>query len=69
MKDCLIALDLVQTKSTMTKQQFWGKLLLKVMHYNIALLLKKVTNYVSWLFLIQEVLIIANVKASAWRKS
>ncbi len=25
--------------------QFWGKLLLKVMHYNIALLPKKVTNY------------------------
>ncbi len=27
--------------------QCWGKLLLKVMHYNIALLLKKVTNYVT----------------------
>ncbi len=25
----------------------WGKLLLKVMHYNIALLPKKVTNYVT----------------------
>ncbi len=29
--------------------QCWGKLLLKVMHYNIALLPKKVTNYVTWL--------------------
>ncbi len=27
--------------------QCWGKLLLKVMHYNIALLPKKVTNYVT----------------------
>ncbi len=27
--------------------QFWGKLLLKVMHYNIALLPKKVTNFVT----------------------
>ncbi len=26
--------------------QCWGKLLLKVMHYNVALLPKKVTNYV-----------------------
>ncbi len=28
-------------------EQCWGKLLLKVMHYNIALLSKKVTNYVT----------------------
>ncbi len=28
-------------------KQCWGKLLLKVMHYNIALLPKKVTNYVT----------------------
>ncbi len=28
--------------------QCWGKLLLKVMHYNIALLPKKVTNYISY---------------------
>ncbi len=28
--------------------QCWGKLLLKVMHYNIALLPKKVTNYVTF---------------------
>ncbi len=27
--------------------QCWGKLLLKVMHYNIALLPQKVTNYVT----------------------
>ncbi len=27
--------------------QCWGKLLLKVMHYNIALLPKKVTSYVT----------------------
>ncbi len=27
--------------------QCWGKLLLKVMHYNIALLPKKVTNYIT----------------------
>ncbi len=27
--------------------QCWGKLLLKVMHYNIALLPKKETNYVT----------------------
>ncbi len=30
-----------------TSDQCWGKLLLKVMHYNIALLPKKVTNYVT----------------------
>ncbi len=29
------------------KEQCWGKLLLKVMRYNIALLPKKVTNYVT----------------------
>ncbi len=28
-------------------EQCWGKLLLKVMHYNIELLPKKVTNYVT----------------------
>ncbi len=28
-------------------KQCWGKLLLKVMHYNIVLLPKKVTNYVT----------------------
>ncbi len=62
------------------------------MHYNIALLPKKVTNYVTflwkvmryvtfalllryflnmsraWLFLIQEVVIIANVKALSHQK-
>ncbi len=27
--------------------QYWGKLLLKGMHYNIALLPKKVTNYIT----------------------
>ncbi len=27
--------------------QCWGKLLLKVMHYNISLLSKKVTNYIT----------------------
>ncbi len=31
-----------------TSGQCWGKLLLKVMHYNIALLPKKLTNYVSY---------------------
>ncbi len=31
----------------MVAAQCWGKLLLKVMHYNIALLPKKVTNYVT----------------------
>ncbi len=30
-------------------QQCWRKLLLKVMHYNIALLPKKVTNYVTFM--------------------
>ncbi len=30
-----------------TNTQCWGKLLLKVMHYNIALLSKKVTNYIT----------------------
>ncbi len=29
-----------------TRYQCWGKLLLKVVHYNIALLPEKVTNYV-----------------------
>ncbi len=33
--------------SLMNHHQCWGKLLLKVMHYNIALLPKKVTNYVT----------------------
>ncbi len=28
-------------------EQCWGKLLLNVMHYNIALLPKKVTNYMT----------------------
>ncbi len=32
-------------------EQCWGKLLLKVMHYNIALLPKKATNYVLSYFL------------------
>ncbi len=27
--------------------QCWGKLLLKVMHYNIALIPKKVANYIT----------------------
>ncbi len=31
----------------LTQGQCWGKLLLKVMRYNIALLPKKVTNYVT----------------------
>ncbi len=31
------------------RNQCWGKLLLKVMHYNIALLPKIVTNYVTLL--------------------
>uniref|UniRef100_A0A673I2T8 Multidrug resistance-associated protein 1 n=1 Tax=Sinocyclocheilus rhinocerous TaxID=307959 RepID=A0A673I2T8_9TELE len=30
-----------------TPKQCWGKLLLKVMHYNISLLRKKVTNYIT----------------------
>ncbi len=34
--------------------QCWGKLLLKVMHYNIALLSKKVTNYVTLLLLMES---------------
>ncbi len=33
--------------SEVSERQCWGKLLLKVMHYNIALLPKKVTNYVT----------------------
>ncbi len=32
---------------THTHHQCWGKLLLKVMHYNIVLLSKKITNYVT----------------------
>ncbi len=31
-----------------------GNLLLKVMHYNIALLPKKVTNYVTWLLFMES---------------
>ncbi len=31
----------------MIYSQYWGKLLLKIMHYNIALLSKKVTKYVT----------------------
>ncbi len=34
-------------RSQYSDNQCWGKLLLKVMHYNIALLPKKVTNYVT----------------------
>ncbi len=34
--------------------QCWGKLLLKVMHYNIALLPKKVTNYVTYLLFMES---------------
>ncbi len=33
---------------TVHYNQCWGKILLKVMHYNIALLPKKVTNYVTF---------------------
>ncbi len=36
------------------QNQCWGKLLLKVMHYNIALLPKKVTNYVTWLLFMES---------------
>ncbi len=35
------------TDDLMYDDQCWGKLLLKVMQYNIALLPKKVTNYVT----------------------
>ncbi len=34
--------------------QCWEKILLKVMHYNIALLPKKVTNYVTWLLFMES---------------
>ncbi len=34
--------------------QCWGKLLLKVMHYNIALLPKKVTNYITTLLFMES---------------
>ncbi len=34
--------------------QCWGKLLLKVIHYNIALLPKKVTNYITQLFFMES---------------
>ncbi len=34
--------------------QCWGKLLLKVMHYNIALLHKKVTNHVTLLLFMES---------------
>ncbi len=36
------------TRNTCSADQFWEKLLLKVMHYNIALLPKTVTNYVNY---------------------
>ncbi len=36
------------------RNQCWGKLLLKVMHYNIALLPKKVTNYVTLLLFMES---------------
>ncbi len=38
----------------MNGRQCWGKLLLKVMHYNITLLPKKVTNYVTWLLFMES---------------
>ncbi len=41
-------------KEQMYYMQCWGKLLLKVMHYNIALLPKKVTNYVSYLLFMES---------------
>ncbi len=37
----------MQNESWHCLDQCWGKLLLKVMRYNIALLPKKVTNYVT----------------------
>ncbi len=79
--------EVIDVRDIVCDYQCRGKLLLKVMHYNIALLPKNVTNYISyflwkvmryvtfallsryflnmsraWLFLIQEVVIIANVK-------
>ncbi len=36
---------IVYMRSLVFNNQCWGNLLLKVMHYNIALLPKKVTNY------------------------
>ncbi len=44
MKLCVVTVVLLQVRS---HGQCWGKLLLKVMHYNIELLPKKVTNYVT----------------------
>ncbi len=41
-------------KEQMYYMQCWGKLLLKVMHYNTALLPKKVTNYVSYLLFMES---------------
>ncbi len=45
-KSCSASFQLRITAVT-THYQCWGKLLLKVMHYNIALLPKKVTNYIT----------------------
>ncbi len=41
------ALGLGCRTTVLDNRQCWGKLLLKVMHYNIALLPKKITNYVT----------------------
>ncbi len=37
----------VKRRILFSNHQCWGTLLLKVMHYNVALLPKKVTNYVT----------------------
>ncbi len=39
---------------TSGRKQCWGKLLLKVMHYNIAFLPKKVTIYVTQLLFMES---------------
>ncbi len=42
------------TSLSQSQHECWGKLLLKVMHYNIALLPKKVTNYVTKLLFMES---------------
>ncbi len=37
-----------------TNTHYWGKLLLKVLHYNIALLPKKVNNFVTQLLFMES---------------
>ncbi len=45
--NCVLKMNECLTGLERHEGECWGKILLKVMHYNIVLLPKKVTNYVT----------------------